>query len=386
MLTRETKEALFSQHGFELQGWVTSNLPTLDTATAIARLLKSLPDIPIKSEAAFITTCKAWLRIQQCLGFWKEVLDDVVEFIADNLPLDGMDSALEDLKNNFHRFGGRSKGQFILWAHKRLKRRPGYLDLCRINVSIADFDDDQESDPKFEYTRSGDIFLVNLGEDENGPILWRVPTLKLARSLWPVRAKKLPTGKYFVAKTVLGHTVAVHRLMFNVNLGDHVAAWDGNLLNYGLIRYTRTVKVTLGDMVGPEEVEEESWIHNLHVTHDTWGRNPIAAERQTQFDSRMLQISTGVNEDGDVETLEVGGWQTGLGPVDASTPFRATKSGKNTSANLVKLDREDYAEGDAVRKEMAQSEYGAGYKRDGDTAIMGSEAAADALKQALGSN
>jgi len=394
MLTQLEKEVLYSQNCFKLGAWAASNLPTLDTASTL-QLLTALPAIEVKNEAAFVTICKAWLRIQQCLGFYQQVRDDLIEFLWNNLLLEDTNAeigaVLADLTKHFHRFGGRTRGDFVLWAYRRLQRHPDLRKYASIrdfiNIEIDDFReatvseaDEEERLRDFTYTIHGEEghleYHIPIGQKENGdPVIWKVNTLDYAKGLWPVHAAKRSSGKYFVAKTVNGrHSVAVHRLKFNIGLRDAVKAYDDDFCNFCQILCVTTQQIFLGDWAnknhekakdgglfkpaegtapGPVRVLGEEWIDNLHISHDRWGRpNPLADERQEKFENTQMRQFIKVGQDGD-KTLEFGGWQKGSGPVTADDIVRATLPGRNISATWAKLSKVDIAEGNAVKQEMA---------------------------------
>jgi hypothetical protein len=383
MLTITEKELLFSQNCFEFNKWTNTMLPSLCANDAIALLLSALPILAIKDEATFITVCQKFLRVSQCEQLFADVYEELVDFLINNLLLEdmnaGITTALADLTQNFHRFGGRTKGDFVLWAARRLKRHP---DL-RKHSSVRDFialgtEDFGESEAKrmagFEYTIHGDEYHIPIGIDEKEcPILWKVLDLKWAKDLWPVHAMKFSNGKYFAAKTVNSHTVAMHRLRFNIDVGDKVEAYDGDFLNFCYIKIVTTrqwfcadwsaphscgfgpapkkdeepVFKPLEGVTPPVEFVSQEDVLNIHVAHDSWGRDRASVKRQNDKNWRInrrqfLQVKNDEGEMQDIEFTEDG--------------VRAPKEGRNTPANRPRLDVHDRAESQGIKRELRSAE------------------------------
>ncbi len=363
MLTRDAKETLFSQYAIELQGWVTINLPTLD-ANAVAQLFVELPSIKIKNRSTFVTACKRWLRVRQCIGFYEQVGEDLSDFLINNLPLDYVDAAIENVTQNFHMFKGRTKGHFILWAYRRLKRFPHFREdrdaVQSFDLDLSDFCDDRDYSNRFkdfEYVKNGSTYLVSIGVDEKGcAIVWKVPSLSMAKRLWPITAQKV-RGKYIAVKVVGGRPIPAHRLLFEIGPDEQVKAWNGDLLDWTNAKYVvRIDRLNL--------IEAEGWASNLYLSNDI-SANGAAARRQKKFERAMVQFGTVENEDGTEGTQEFGGWSMGYAaPVQSSEVYRETQSGRNTAANAGRrgnygLDREEYGN------------RGTGRKRDGSIVVKG---------------
>jgi hypothetical protein len=397
MLSRNEKESLFSQHALELQAWVANSLPTLDNVHEIAALSSALPEIEIKDQRAFVGACKKWLRVQQCQQFFKKEKDGIAEFLAESLFVEDWqtesNAALQHLVEHFHLFGGKSRGEFLLWAATRLRRLPALRNHATlrdfINMGIDDFDDVQPDLSDFKFT----VHEMPFGKEYHIPLedghVWRVRDLKSAKALWPVHIRKVD-GTPYVIKIVQGHTVFVHRLFFKIGIGDVVRAFDGDYTNFSLYPFSRHVEVFWGDWKNPEKTHKskliraegtkpiytelrQQWVPNLHVAHDTQA-NASAQDRQSDFEEKMLQPLELENESGDKERLDFGGTPTGYAnPVATRDVERPTLSGRNSAANRFAADREDRAEEQAVRKEMTVTTIRdinreAAHAQDGDVA------------------
>lgn len=378
MLSRESKEFLFSQYALELQGWTSSALPTLD-ATAVAQLLAELPSIKVKSERTFVSACKRWLRVRQCISFYEQVGEELSDFVINNLPLDNVDAAIENVTQNFHMFKGKNKGQFILWVYRRLKRLPQFQEdrnvVHSFDLDLSDFCDDRDYLDRFkdfEYVKNGSTYLVRIGVDEQGcAIVWKVPSLKMAKRFWPITAQKV-RGKYIAVKVVGGKPIPAHRLLFDISPDEQVKAWNGDLLDWTSAKYI--VRIDRFNII-----EAEGWTSNLYLSNGT-SVNGAAARRQKKFESAMAQFGTVENEDGTVGTQDFGGWGTGYAtPVQSSDLYRETQSGKNTAANADLGKRTGrYGRiadcGRSLGYGLDPAEYGQqgiGRKRDGNTAVKG---------------
>jgi hypothetical protein len=377
MLQNESKQQLFSQHALELQGWTTNNLPTLDAVREIAQLASALPSIEIKNEVTFVAACKKWLRVRQCEQFYKKEKDGIAEFLVENLCVEDwqteVGAALQHLVEHFHLFGGKSRGEFLVWVARRLRRLPAMKNHATLRdyvaMGIDDFDDAKPDLSDFKFSEHsmpfGTEYHISL---EDGHV-WRVRDLKQAKALWPVRVSKV-NGNPYVVKVVRGRTIFVHRLFFNLNIGDVVRAFDGDYTNFSLYPFSRHVEVFWGDWKNPEKTHKskliraegtkpiytelrQQWVSNLHIAHDTQANAP-AQDRQSEFEEKMLQPLEIENGDGAVQAVEFGGMASGYAnPVSTSDVERPTLAGRNSAANREPLDKVDYQEGKAVRKEMS---------------------------------
>ena len=380
MLANESKHELFSKYALDLQSWVTNNTPTLDSVRAIAQLASALPSIEIKNEDAFLAACKKWLRVRQCEQFYKNEKDGIAEFLAENLCVEDwqaeLNAALQHLIEHFHLFGGKSRGDFLLWAAKRLRRLPAMKNHATLRdyvaMGIDDFDDAKPDLSDLKFTEHEMPFGKEYHIPLEGGHVWRVRDLQYAKGLWPVRIKKV-NGQTYVVKVVRRQTIFVHRLLFNLNIGDVVRAFDGDYLNMSLYPFSRHTEVFWGDWKDPEKKNEskdkskliraegtkpiltslrQEWVPNLHVAHDVRS-NSSAQDRQDKFEEKMLQPLEVENDDGDSQTVDFGGTPSGhANPVSTSDVERPVVSGRNSAANREALDKADYREAQAIRKEM----------------------------------
>jgi hypothetical protein len=397
MLSRNEKESLFSQHALELQSWVTNSLPTLDSTGEVSQLLTALPEVEIKDARVFMTACKRWLRVRQAEKFYKKEKDGIAEFLAESLLVEDWqteaNAALQHLVENFHFFGGKSRGDFILWAAKRLNNLPSLKKHATlrdfINMGIDDFDDTKPDLSDFKFTEHEMPFGREFHIPLEGGHVWRVRDLKSAKALWPVHIRKVD-GTPYVVKVVQGHTVFVHRLFFKIGIGDVVRAFDGDYLNMSLYPFSRHEEAYWADWQNPEKTHKsklirasgtkpiytkltQQWVSNLHISHDTES-SQSARDQQEKFDNKNMRQSLELeNGDGDTEALEFGGYSSGYAsPVSSQEVVRATLAGKNTPA-WVKLDREDKFESAGVQHDMAiaairDRNRDADHAQDGDVA------------------
>jgi hypothetical protein len=376
VLTRNDKDLLFSQHALELRSWTTNNLPTLDAVHEVAALSVALPEIEIKKEAAFVAACKKWLRVRQCEKFFRAEKGGIVEFLAESLLIEDWqtetNAALQQLSDNFHFFGGKTRGDFLLWAAKRLNNLPALKKHATLRDYIAmgidDFDDTKPDMSDFKFTEHAMPFGKEYHVQLEGGHVWRVRDLRDARALWPVHVRTVKGTPYLV-KLVQGHTIYVHRLFFRIEIDDVVRAFDGDYLNMSLYPFSRHTEVYWGDWATPEKTHKskliraegtkpiltslkQEWVPNLHISHDT--NNASAQDRQTKFEkTRMLQPLELEDDDGEKKQVNFGGMSTGYAsPVSTSDVVRPIVANKNTPA-WVKLDREDKFESEGVQYDMA---------------------------------
>jgi hypothetical protein len=392
----EAKVRLFEQHTVELRGWITANLPTLDVYTTLPQLLNALPDLEIKSEVNFLAVCKKWLRVRQCEKFFKAEKDGIAEFLADNLCVEDWQAevrdALQHLVENFHLFGGKTRGDFWVWAARRLRRLPALMNHATLRdyilLGIEDFDDAKPDLSDFKFTTHEMPFGKEYHIQLEGGHVWRIRDLKQAKALWPVRVMTV-NGTAYLTKVVRGHTVFVHRLFFRIEIGDVVRAFDGDYLNMSVYPFSRHVECYWGDWKDPQKKNEskdklkliraegtktiytelrQQWVPNLHVAHDVQS-NASAQDRQTKFEETcMFQPLEVENEDGESQTLDFGGTPTGYGnPVSTADVVRPVK--QDTPARE-KLDRADERESEGVRHDMTVSAI-RDYNRDADQAQDG---------------
>ena len=265
MLTLIEKEVLFSTHCFELQTWVNRALPTLDGITAVAQLASALPEIEIKNATAFVTTCKKYLRVRQCHQFFKAEKAGIVDFLAESLLLEDWETethkALQHLVENFHFFGGKARGDFLLWAAKRLNNLPSLKKHATLRdfiaMGIEDFDETKRDLSDFTYTEHSMPFGKEWHIPLEGGHVWRVRDLRHAKGLWPVSVKKV-NGTPYVVKVVQGHTVFVHRLFFNVEMGEVIRAYDDDYTNMSMYPFSRHEgRRTGADWEKPRNYSEE---------------------------------------------------------------------------------------------------------------------------------
>jgi len=404
VLTPADKEQLFSQHVLELQAWATANLPTLDGSYEVAALAVALSEIEIKNENAFVAACKKYLRVRQAEKFFKAEKDGIAMFLADNLFVEDwqteVNAALQHLVENFHMFGGKSRGDFVLWAARRLRRLPALRNHATlrdyVSMSIYDFDDAKPDLSDFKFTEHEMPFGVEYHIALEGGHVWRILNLKQARGLWPVRVMKV-NGTPYLVKTVHGHTVFVHRLFFKIEIDDVVRAYDGDYLNMSLYPFSRHEEAYWGDWKDPQKKNElkgklkltraegtktiytkltQQWVRNLHVAHDVQSNAP-AQERQEKFeDTCMLQPLEFVNEEGDKERVDFGGTSSGyLNPVATTDVVRPLVANKNSPA-WQKLDGRDKFESEGVQYDMNVSAI-RDRNRDTEQAQDGDEAGED---------
>jgi hypothetical protein len=376
MLSNESKQQLFSRFALELQGWTTNTLPTLDAVREIAQLASALPSIEIKNEGTFVAACKKWLRVRQCEQFYKKEKDGIAEFLAENLCVEDwqteVSAALQHLVEHFHLFGGKSRGEFLVWVARRLRRLPAMKNHATLRdyvaMGIDDFDDAKPDLSDFKFTEHSMPFGTEYHIPLEGGHVWRVRDLKQAKGLWPVRVTKV-NGTPYIVKVVRGRTIFVHRLFFNLNIGDVVRAFDDDYTNFSLYPFSRHVEVFWGDWKNPEKTHKskliraegtkpiytelrQQWVPNLHVAHDTQV-NASAQDRQGEFEEKMLQSLEVDNGDGETQTVDFGGVASGYAnPVATADVVRPTLGGKNSAANRGALDKKDYREAQAIRKEM----------------------------------
>jgi hypothetical protein len=399
-LTVSEKEVLFSAHCFELQSWVNRALPTLDGITAVAQLASALPEIEIKDKRAFVTTCKKWLRVRQCDKFFRTEKAGIAEFLAESLLIEDWqtesNAALQHLVENFHFFGGKTRGDFLLWCAKRLNNLPSLKKHATLRdfiiMGIDDFDDTKRDLSDFTYTEH----LMPFGKEYHIPLedghVWRVRDLRDAKGLWPVSIKMV-NGTPYVVKVVKEHTIFVHRLFFKIGIGDVVRAYDSDFTNMSMYPFSRHEEAYWADWEKPRKYSEEKpdkkktkdelkltraqgtkpiftkltqqWVSNLYVAHNT-AVNASAQDRQTKFEeTRMLQPLEFEEEDGTKKQVDFGGTSSGyLNPVASADVVRILVSGKNTPA-WEKLDREDQRESAGVQHDMGVSAI-RDYNRDAD--------------------
>jgi hypothetical protein len=382
MLNTKTKETLFEQHGSALGDWVRVKMPTMDAKLLTAQVGLALPTMEIRSEASFITACQAWLRKQQCAKFWQEVKDDVVDCIINKISLDDLNDVVEDLTKSFAEFAGKTKGDFLVWVSKELKKHPDFVKGSTVgffDVRLSDFNDkpDAERLRDFKYVRNGNMYLVKIGEDAQGQaIIWKLPHLWIAKRLWPVKAQRLPGGRYQVVKVVDGEFVPVHRLMFDIGPDQIVKSWNGDLTDFSYVRFRRYSRLYLYSDKNSKpsdigELVETVQRPNLYIASNTLA-NPAASERQEKFDGSHAQYP--VDAEGKVQ--EYGQWEDG-------SLFSEPQEGKNSAANYEEPSKEDRKEANAVRRAM-RPEYDKGVLRDDPNAIRGIVKDVEALKQAWG--
>lgn len=320
-------------------------------------------------------------RIKQCWEFYNAEKRGLTEFLLNNLLVEdyrkAVPAALEHLTKNFHRFGGRTRGEFLAWAAKRLRNLPELKHYATLRdflmVGIEDFEKTSKADlDSFTYTRHdapfGPEYQVPI-PTKDGPVIWRLRDLDFARGLWPVVVKKTTSGKLYIAKVIQNHVVPVHRLFFRLDPHDVVRSHDGDYTNMSMHPLSQQVSVFMGDWEKPDEKSKsklvpakgtkilhtelrQSWVPNLYIAHDRWGApNTQADERQEKFEgTRMSQPIEAQTEDGDKVMLEFGGWSEGT--VSCQDVVRATLEGKNTPATWRKLDREDKRESAGVQHDM----------------------------------
>ena len=375
MLTRNEKEALYSAHCLELQSWVTNSLPTLDSTGEVAALLAHLPEIEIKDKRAFMPTCKKWLRCKQAEKFFRAEKAGMAEFLAESLLIEDWqtesNAALQHLVENFHFFGGKTRGDFLLWCAKRLNNLPSLKKHATLRdyiaLGIEDFDETKLDLSDFKFTEHLMPFGKEWHVQLEGGHVWRVRDLREAKALWPVHVRNVDGTPYLV-KIVQGHTVFVHRLFFRIEVGDVVRAFDGDYLNMSLYPFSRHTEVFWGDWKNPEKTHKskliraegtkpiltelrQEWVPNLHVAHDT-ERNASAQDRQTKFEEKVLQTLEVEGEDGESQTLDFGGTSTGyLNPISTADVVRPQVANKNSPA-WEKLSRADERESAGVRQDM----------------------------------
>jgi hypothetical protein len=404
MLNRSEKESLFSQHALELQAWMTKNLPTLDSVHEVSALAVALSEIEIKNATAFLTVCKKWLRCKQAEKFFRAEKAGIAEFLAESLLIEDWqtesNAALQHLVENFHFFGGKTRGDFLLWCTKRLNNLPSLKKHATLRdyiaLGIEDFEDTKPDLSDFKFTEH----LMPFGKEwhvqlEDGHV-WRVRDLRHAKGLWPVHVRKVD-GVPYVVKVVQGHTVFVHRLFFNIEIGDVVRAFDGDYLNMSLFPFSRHTEVFWGDWKNPEKTHKskliraagtkpiltelrQEWVPNLHVAHDT-SRNASAQDRQDAFeDKKMLQPLEVENEDGEMQTVDFGGTSSGyLNPVASADVVRPLLANKNSPA-WEKLNRADERESAGVQHAMTVATI-RDINREADYAQDGDEAGEDHKRQ-----
>jgi hypothetical protein len=399
MLTPAEKETLFGLHAFELQRWVSSALPTLDATNTVAQLLTVLPDLEIKNENAFVAACKKRLRVPQAQKFFKAEKDGIAMFLADNLFVEDwrteVNAALQHLVEHFHLFGGKTRGDFVLWAARRLRRLPALMNHATLRdyvaLGIEDFDDTKPDLSDFTYTEH----LMPFGKEYHIPLegghVWRIRDLKHAKALWPVRVMTV-NGTPYLTKMARGHTIFVHRLFFRIEVGDVVRAYDGDYLNMSLYPFSRHEEAYWGDWKDPKKKNElkgklkliraegtktiytkltQQWIPNLHVAHDT--NTASAQDRQKEFEEKVLQTIEVENEDGESQTVDFGGTSSGYGnPVTTADVVRPLVSGKNSPA-WETLDGGDKFESEGVQYDMKVTAI-RDYNRDADHAQDGDAA------------
>ena len=393
MLTRIEKEALYSAHCLELQSWVTNSLPTLDSTSEVLALLAYLPEIEIKDKRAFVTACKKWLRVRQCDKFFRTDKAGIAQFLAESLLIEDWytesNAALQQLVENFHFFGGKTRGDFLLWCAKRLNNLPALKKHATLRdyiaLGIEDFEDTKPDLSDFKFTEH----LMPFGKEYHIPLegghVWRVLDLRYAKGLWPVHVRVVD-GTPYVVKIVQGRTVFVHRLLFKIEIGDVVRASDGDYLNMSLYPFSRRKEAFWADWKDPKKKNEskdksklirasgtkpiytklvQAWMPNLYVAHDT-ASNLSAQDRQDAFeDKNMLQPLEVENEDGDMQTVDFGGMSSGyLNPVSTVDVVRPLLANKNTPA-WTKLDRKDARESAGVQHAMTVATI-RDYNRDAD--------------------
>jgi hypothetical protein len=391
----EAKQRLFEQHTGELRGWITVNLPTLDVYTTLPQLLNALPDLEIKSEAAFLAACKKWLRVRQCEKFFKAEKDSIATFLADNLFVEDwqteVNAALQHLVENFHLFGGKSRGDFWVWAARRLRRLPALMNHATLRdyiaLGIEDFDDAKPDLSDFKFTEHEMPFGKEFHIQLEGGHVWRIRDLKQAKALWPVRVMTI-NGTPYLVKVVRGHTVFVHRLFFRIEIGDVVRAYDGDYLNMSLYPFSRHEEAYWGDWKDPKKKNElkgklkltraadtkpiytkltQQWVRNLHVAHDVQS-NASAQERQEKFEETCMfqPLEFEDVETGEKKRVDFGGMPSGyLNPVSTADVVRPVK--QDTQGAWEKLDSADERESAGVQYDMNVSAI-RDYNRDADQA------------------
>lgn len=202
-------------------------------------------------------------RIAQCWEFYNAEKRGLAAFLLNNLLVEdwqkAVPAALEHLTKNFHRFGGRTRGDFLLWAAKRLRNLPELRHYTTLRdfliVGIDDFQVKAQADlSDFTYTRHDAVFGAEFQVPvpyKDGPVIWRLHDLDFARSLWPVVVRKTTAGKFYFAKIVQGHEIAVHRLLFRLDPHDVVLAHDGDYTNMSMYPWSQKVEVFWGDWEKP---------------------------------------------------------------------------------------------------------------------------------------
>jgi len=378
---------LFSSHVFEIQEWTSSALPTLATATAIPQLLMALPSIAIKDASTFVDACQRWLRLKQCRELFEKEQEGLRDFLINNLVVEDWESAvpkaLQHLTENVHRFGGKTRGDFLVWAAKRLRRLPELRHYATLrdylSIGIDDFESKSAKDAlaDFTFTAHDTVFGMEYHipiATESGPVIWRVLDLDWAKSIWPVVVQRTSSGKPYLAKIVRGHTVLVHRLLFKLNPHDVVVSHDGDYTNFSMYPYSQKVEAFWGDWEKPSEKSKsalipakgmkpmhteirQAWLPNLYLAHDRWGvSNSLADDRQETFEETRMFQPLQVEDEDEKKALEFGGMPSGYAaPVATQDVVRATLAGKNTPVTWKKLDREDQFESTGVQKEMASA-------------------------------
>ena len=393
MLSPTDKDSLFSQHVLELQAWTTTNLPTLDGSYEVAALAVALSEIEIKNENAFVAACKKYLRVRQAAKFFRVEKNGIAEFLVDNLFVEDwrteVNAALQHLVENFHMFGGKTRGDFVLWAARRLRRLPALMNHATlrdyIELGIEDFDDAKPDLSEFKFTTHEMPFGKEFHIQLEGGHVWRIRDLKHAKALWPVRVMTV-NGTPYLTKMARGHTIFVHRLFFRIEVGDVVRAYDGDYLNMSLYPFSRHEEAYWGDWKDPKKKNElkgklkliraegtktiytkltQQWIPNLHVAHDT--NTASAQDRQKEFEEKVLQTIEVENEDGESQTVDFGGTSSGYGnPVTTADVVRPLVSGKNSPA-WETLDGRDKFESEGVQYDMKVAAI-RDYNRDADHA------------------
>ena len=122
---------------------------------------------------------------------------------------------------HFHLFGGKTRGDFVLWAARRLRRLPALLNHATLRdyvaMGIEDFDDAKPDLSDFKFTTHEMPFGTEYHIPLEGGHVWRIRDLKQAKALWPVRVMMV-SGTPYLTKSVRGHTVFVHRLFFRIEI------------------------------------------------------------------------------------------------------------------------------------------------------------------------
>jgi len=164
-------------------------------------------------------------------------------------------------------------------------------------------------------------------------------------------------------------TIFVHRLFFDIKMGDVIRAFDGDFTNHSLYPFSRHTEVFWGDWKNPEKTHKsklvraegtkpiltelrQEWVPNLYVAHDTRA-NASAQDRQTKFEeTRMLQPLEFTDEDGTKNQVDFGGMSSGyLSPVSTVDVVRPLVANKNSPA-WEKLNRADERESEGVQHDM----------------------------------